>query len=199
MEESNRTKVRIAWIEKNSYTNGPGPHFVVWFQGCSIHCPHCFNPHTHDPSAGKLLEVSAIVDKIIKVYKKCEVKGVTITGGEPFDQPLALLELTSRVKSSTDLGIILLSGYSSETLFKASLSQEIISYTDLLIAGPFIFEQTIKRGLRGSSNKTYHFITDYYKKEDFNAIPALEIAFNEEGDVILSGIDPFILEPEGSK
>ena len=38
-------EARIHAFEPRSRANGPGARFVVWFQGCTLGCPGCFNPH----------------------------------------------------------------------------------------------------------------------------------------------------------
>jgi len=72
----------ILWGSK---ANGPGIRAVVWFQGCSIQCQGCFNPATHSFQSMQLLESKVLAGKIIGQGNKIE--GITISGGEPFDQP----------------------------------------------------------------------------------------------------------------
>lgn len=45
--------MKVAKIEKNSVSNGPGVRVVVWCQGCSIQCPECHNKGTWDPEGGE--------------------------------------------------------------------------------------------------------------------------------------------------
>ena len=40
-------RIRLHAFEPASRANGPGPRAAVWFQGCTLGCPGCFNPDTH--------------------------------------------------------------------------------------------------------------------------------------------------------
>jgi len=74
-----------------SRANGLGLRAVVWFQGCTLGCPGCFNPITHDPEGGSLANIKELTEQILPSGTRIEV--VTILGREPFQQPDALLHL----------------------------------------------------------------------------------------------------------
>ena len=74
--------VRVHAIEPRSRANGPGVRFVVWLQGCTLGCPGCFNPLTHDPRAG----TERAVDDIVAQLRAVRVDGLTLSGGEPMQQ-----------------------------------------------------------------------------------------------------------------
>jgi anaerobic ribonucleoside-triphosphate reductase activating protein len=88
--------MRIHQILEMSNANGPGLRFVIWVQGCYRKCRGCFNSETHDPYGGYELEVSKIIEQI----PLAKVSGITISGGEPFEQAeelLALLKKAGRI------------------------------------------------------------------------------------------------------
>ena len=45
--------MRYAKIRKMDISNGPGIRVSLFVQGCTFHCPNCFNPETHDFDGGK--------------------------------------------------------------------------------------------------------------------------------------------------
>ena len=57
-------KVRVHAIEPRSRANGPGARFVVWMQGCTLGCPGCFNPTTHDAAGGREVEVAEVAAQL---------------------------------------------------------------------------------------------------------------------------------------
>jgi anaerobic ribonucleoside-triphosphate reductase activating protein len=73
-----------------SLTNGPGVRVVVFLQGCNIKCKDCHNQSTWDENYGEELKVSDLAKEIVKRVKN---KKVTISGGEPFFQADATIEL----------------------------------------------------------------------------------------------------------
>jgi anaerobic ribonucleoside-triphosphate reductase activating protein len=71
---------------------GPGRRLGVWFQGCGFACPGCMSRHTWDPAGGRELPV----DRFAELWQAAlddGTDGLTVSGGEPLDQPDALAEL----------------------------------------------------------------------------------------------------------
>ena len=86
---------------------------------------------------------------------RAEHDGVTILGGEPFDQPEQVAELVSRLKLR-GFHITIYSGYPMEVLTKRKNPSidYILTHTDLLIDGPFVASASDRAGeYRGSRNQ----------------------------------------------
>ena len=73
-----------------SRANGPGLRAVVFFQGCSLGCPKCWNPKTH-PFHGAEVTVDAVVQEVLRAQAQHAIEGVTFSGGEPMQQADSLL------------------------------------------------------------------------------------------------------------
>src|SRR5687767_7765387 len=116
----------------NSVVDGPGRRSVVQVAGCSIRCPGCYVPQTHEPGNGTLVSIATIVSEIVK--NQVNHDGVTILGGEPFDQPGPVAELVFRLKRD-GLHVMLYSGYTIEALIqrKDPNINYILTHIDLLI------------------------------------------------------------------
>ena len=71
--------LRLHAVEPRSAANGPGTRFVIWFQGCTIGCPGCFNPLTHSTRTNRLVGIEALVGQVLEHAERIE--GVTISGG----------------------------------------------------------------------------------------------------------------------
>ncbi|MHA1945000.1 MAG: 4Fe-4S single cluster domain-containing protein [Candidatus Hodarchaeales archaeon] len=185
--------IRLSNIIPISEANGPGPHYTIWVQGCNLRCNGCFNPHTHDPDGGYLQPIPDLLQKIASLWHKNEIKGVTITGGEPLQQIKSLTSLIRGVKDIGNIGIIILTGFSQVQCYKLSEFDIIKQFTDVLIAGPFKKNQKLQEGIRGSSNKEVILFTDQYSQEEFSVIPPIEIFIDKEGSLSITGIKPEIL------
>lgn len=172
----------------SSRSNGPGNRAVIWFQGCTLACPGCFNPATHSPSGGKNLTVEELVRQMQSITP--EPDGITISGGEPLQQLPALLYLLTELKTHLPLPIILFSGYTMEEIQRMPHIDPLFTNVDVLIAGRYMERDRIAHGLRGSSNKTMHFFSDRLKPTDFLDLPDVEIILTAQGEVIQSGINP---------
>ena len=130
----------------NSVVDGPGRRSVIQVSGCSIQCKHCFIPETHERENGKFVSISSIVDEIVMEREWHD--GVTILGGEPFDQPESVAELVSRLKNH-GLHVTVYSGFTIEQLSERRLPSidYILTHIDLLIDGPYMV------GLRGGAGE----------------------------------------------
>ena len=140
-------------IYHHSTVDGPGRRSVVQVVGCSIRCAGCYVPETHERTNGKLALISDIVEEIDK--KSSEHDGVTILGGEPFDQPESLQILVEKLKAK-NYHLVIYSGYTLESLLarKSEIINRILSNTDLVIDGAFVRELSANAGeYRGSSNQ----------------------------------------------
>ena len=140
-------------IYHHSTVDGPGRRSVVQVAGCSIRCAGCYVPETHERTNGKLTSISDIVVEIDK--KSGEHDGVSILGGEPFDQPESLQILVEKLKAK-NYHLVIYSGYTLETLLARGQESvnRILSNTDLFIDGAFVRELASNAGeYRGSSNQ----------------------------------------------
>ncbi len=182
--------IAIHAIENNSFSNGPGRRMVLWVQGCTLNCPGCFNPETHSPTTGNLIKFNALLQHIKK--HQANIEGITISGGEPLQQIPAVSALCQEIKKQTKLGIIVLTGLTYAEALTLPLFHSLTSFTDLLIAGRFIQNKKIKSGLRGSSNKTYHFFTKRYNQTLIENTQDSEIIIKPNGEIVITGIDPLV-------
>ncbi len=148
-----RHSISLHRIYHNSVVDGPGRRSVIQVAGCSIRCPGCYVPETHSRHNGKQVSISSILEEILS--KRHENDGVTILGGEPFDQSNSVAELVLRLKSY-NFHIVVYTGYTSEKLIAKSDFdiRFILSHIDTLIDGPFDSSLIFQAGeYRGSSNQ----------------------------------------------
>jgi anaerobic ribonucleoside-triphosphate reductase activating protein len=179
-------QIRIHAVEPSSRANGPGLRAVVWFQGCTLGCPGCFNPGTHDPGAGYETDIESLVAQIASVKG---IEGVSFSGGEPFQQPEALAVLVVRLRE-TPLSILVFSGYTLSHIRSLPGGPGILAHIDVLVAGPYQQSSHLGSGLLGSANQRLHLLSSRYQPSDFAALPASELILHRDGSVTISGIQP---------
>jgi pyruvate formate lyase activating enzyme len=90
--------LRIHSIESFGTHDGPGIRLVIFTQGCHFRCLYCANPDTWDTQQGSELSLDEIV-KMAIAQKAFFGKrgGVTISGGEPTLQRVALITLFKKL------------------------------------------------------------------------------------------------------
>ncbi len=173
-----------------SRVNGPGVRAVLWVQGCSLGCPGCFNPDTHAFDSGELVPVDDLLACLAALQGTIE--GLTISGGEPLQQRLPLLHLLRRVRQETNLTTLLFSGFTWAEIQQMPAAEALLTCLDVLIAGRYEAGQRLARDLRGSANKSVHFLTNRYSLSHLQALPPAEVIITAEGEIMVSGIDPVV-------
>lgn len=143
--------LRIAGLAKESYVDGPGIRCTVFLQGCQRHCPGCHNPSTHDPAGGAAVAVESLGRDILSLRG---LDGVTLSGGEPFLQPVAAAALAAQLKAA-GLHLIGYTGFLFEELFGGGeAADRLLGELDVLVDGPFITaERDPALAFRGSRNQ----------------------------------------------
>ena len=184
--------MNIHATEARSRANGPGIRFVVWFQGCSLGCPGCFNPDTHASAVGGDTALAGLMDQILA--SKHDVQGVTISGGEPFEQPQALLALVEQIRARTALSVLVFSGFTRTEIEALPLGPTVLANIDVLIDGRYIATERVGTGLRGSENQHIHLLTDRYTEAAVTATPEAEIRIDPTGRIYLTGVAPLVLK-----
>src|SRR3954469_6884912 len=123
---------------------GPGRRVGIWFQGCSIRCPGCISVDTWAEGPGKT-SVSEVLQAIAPWIPLAD--GFTISGGEPFDQPRALAELLTGIRSHSRTDILVFTGHSLEAVGQQLSSMN--GLIDALVADPFDLTASQTLALRG--------------------------------------------------
>jgi anaerobic ribonucleoside-triphosphate reductase activating protein len=180
--------VNVHTILDRSHANGPGLRTVIWFQGCTLGCPGCFNPATHPHVPRLQLPVTDLLARIARNVP--EIEGVTISGGEPLQQPEGLLNLLAGIRASTTLSVILFSGHTREEIGRLAQGGRVLASIDVLIAGRYEAAHHWGRGLRGSSNQEIHLLTPRYRVDEIERTPPLECRIDRKGTIVVTGIRP---------
>ena len=153
MAES-KTPIRLAGVVRESIVDGPGIRMTVFVQGCPHHCKGCHNEHTWSFDGGYESSVERILEEAAKDKL---LRGVTLSGGEPFTQAPALTVL-AKGAHAMGLNVFCYTGYTFEQLcgmFDAHPEfRELLEQCDWLVDGPFIEEEmSLMLHFRGSRNQ----------------------------------------------
>ncbi len=161
---------------------------VLWMQGCSIGCRGCTSPHTWSSSSGYTIEVEDIISEL----KQRHASGLTITGGEPTEQPEALLHLCQLIRDEFGPGfeLVLYSGLNMDAA--QALLPEVFGLIDVGVFGPY--EKALPATpLSGSNNQQVymnpysHFVHDYQDWEQW-PMHRLQVYPLNETEYLIVGI-----------
>jgi anaerobic ribonucleoside-triphosphate reductase activating protein len=145
-------------------TLGPGVRAAIWFQGCSIGCAGCMSQDTWEMGA-TTVDVATLVAWVSDLAAHGPLDGVTISGGEPFQQPSALADLLGALREWSDarsepVDLMVYSGYALPALMRDTERARALDLCDVVVTGPYVRAQAPGGRWRGSANQELVIRTD---------------------------------------
>jgi len=175
---------------------GPGVRAAVWVQGCSVKCPGCFNPHLWSERGGRDDEPASLAADWIAAARAAGAEGITLLGGEPFDQAGALA-VVARAFRDAGLTVMTFTGYTHAQLQGWSAERDdirsLLEATDLLADGPYLADRPdAVRPWIGSTNQGLRALTPAYRAliasiEERGGQDRLEIRIARDGTIAVNG------------
>ena len=149
-------------IKKYDIADGPGVRVSLFVSGCRHHCKGCFNSETWDFNFGQLY-TSDTEAEILEALKPDYIQGLTLLGGEPFEpeNQVELVKLLKKIRETyPNKDIWSYTGYIYDRDLQkggrafTEVTEEMLSYIDVLVDGPFIeAERDLTLVFRGSRNQ----------------------------------------------
>jgi anaerobic ribonucleoside-triphosphate reductase activating protein len=150
-------------IKKIDIANGLGVRVSLFVSGCRNHCPGCFNAATWNFDYGKPFTEDT-EREILEALKPSHIKGLTVLGGEPFEEEnqRVLAPFLEKVRATyPEKNIWCYSGYVYDKDIRphdgrkhCEVTDRMLSCIDVLVDGPFIeAEKDITLNYRGSRNQ----------------------------------------------
>jgi anaerobic ribonucleoside-triphosphate reductase activating protein len=177
--------IRLARFLERTTAEGPGERTAIWVQGCSIRCPGCFNPHMFSTRGGTPVTPADLIARILAA----PTEGVTLLGGEPFDQPAGLAVVAAAVRA-THRSVMTFTGYEYDHLLSRAgrdlAVAALLEATDLLVAGPFrrdLIDHV--RPWVGSTNQRFLALTDRIAVA--GTPDRVEVTVSAQGEVAVNG------------
>lgn len=150
---ANPTMLQLFGIADDSIVDGPGIRFAIFTQGCKFCCPGCHNPKAQPFEGGTTWTLEGLWERI---EANRLLSGITLTGGEPFEQAASLIPLARRAHEH-GLNVWAYTGYYYEDLLAKIPSPEarlLLEYIDVLVDSPFMESlKSLELRWRGSSNQ----------------------------------------------
>ena len=141
--------LRILHIVEGTSVDGPGLRTSIYMAGCNHHCPGCHNPASWNPQGGD----ERTLDELMQVIAYNEAP-VTLSGGDPLQQPDGTRDLISRIKHELGYNVWCYTGYTWEEIVNDPKLFKVVQELDVLVDGPFkMAERDISLRFRGSRNQ----------------------------------------------
>jgi anaerobic ribonucleoside-triphosphate reductase activating protein len=149
--------LRVARIHFPVTALGPGKRLGIWVQGCGLACPGCMSRDTWDPAAGR----SVTIARLTQIWRDAVndgATGLTVSGGEPLDQPAALTALLRRVREDPAADILVYTGYQWEQAWHKAAG--VLRLADAVITGPYEMARPTRLVWRGSAGQQLTPLTE---------------------------------------
>lgn len=152
-------------LQPDSILDGSGIRTVIWFQGCLHNCLGCQNPETHNLNGGFEVDTKDICERLKTLKYQ---NGITLSGGDPFFQPEAALEIVKFAKS-IGLNVWAYTGFTYEALLNGDKERlELLKNVDVLVDGKFMLDKkSLNCKFRGSTNQR---LIDVHKSLEKNEV-----------------------------
>ncbi|AMJ39938.1 anaerobic ribonucleoside-triphosphate reductase activating protein [Anaerotignum propionicum] len=145
-------EIRLSGVVNDSIVDGPGIRLTVFTQGCPHCCPGCHNLETHDYQGGYVGDTDLILSALTE---NPLLDGVTLSGGEPLDQPLACNHISQGAKK-LGLNVWAYTGYLWEDILEKGNPQilALLEQIDVLVDGPYqVNQRSLELLFCGSKNQ----------------------------------------------
>lgn len=145
--------IRIARLHHPVTALGPGSRLGIWTQGCTLECPGCLSRDTWDTGSQYGVDTGAVLDWCDR-QDPAGIDGVSLSGGEPSEQPDALTELLTGLAERRELhgwDLLCWTGLEEEPF--AARCPEAHALLDGLVTGPYRAAEAGGGRWRGSANQ----------------------------------------------
>ncbi|MDO5062254.1 MAG: anaerobic ribonucleoside-triphosphate reductase activating protein [Peptostreptococcaceae bacterium] len=145
--------MRYGQIRQFDIANGEGIRTSIFVTGCTHCCRGCFNKEYQDFDAG-MPWTDQETRQVIEYLKDPMIKGLSLLGGEPFQNAVGLAEIVREIKKESPKDIWVYSGYTFEQICADDQMKELLILCDVLVDGLFVEEKKdLRLRFRGSSNQ----------------------------------------------
>lgn len=137
-------------------TLGPGRRIGLWTQGCSVRCPGCVSRDTWTATSTHRVPLADVYNLVASWLPAAD--GITISGGEPLDQPRAIHALLRWLRARWEGDVLLYSGHAWAMI--QDRAPWLGDLVDVVISGPYRPRTGSTRIWRGSDNQVAHVLTE---------------------------------------
>lgn len=142
------TTGRLHSFDISTGVDGPGTRFVAFLAGCPLRCQYCHSPDTWYRRSGRPTSVDDLMTEIRRYERFIKVAGggVTLSGGEPLQQPDFVREVFHRCRELKLHTALDTSGFLGD-----KADDELLDATDLVLldiksGDPVTYRQVTRTG-----------------------------------------------------
>jgi len=142
--------------------DGPGTRFVAFLAGCPLRCQFCHSPDTWYRRSGHPVSADDLVREIQRYERFIKVAhgGVTLSGGEPLQQPAFTGEVLRRCHEMRLHTALDTSGFLGDRADDDLLSAVDLVLLDIKSGDPATYRRVTRTGRLGPTVRFAHRLAD---------------------------------------
>jgi len=142
--------------------DGPGTRFVAFLAGCPLRCLYCHSPDTWYRRSGKPTTVESLINEVRRYERFLKVAGggVTISGGEPLQQPAFTREVLRRCHEMGLHTALDTSGFLGDRADDALLDATDLVLLDIKSGDPGTYRKVTRTGRLTPTVRFAHRLAD---------------------------------------
>lgn len=175
-------------IQYPIYNLGEGKRIGIWVQGCTLGCKGCVNQTLWKNNGGSSINIPDVFNWLIQIQDGYD--GITVSGGEPFQQYPELIAFLHLIKTKTRLNVHCFTGYCLDELYVLFPDKLFLRYIDTLVDARYIEEEHDDNHIRGSLNQTIYSIKEGVPVKNNSFMPSAKwsLKVSEDNDIYMAGI-----------
>ncbi|MDR1629544.1 MAG: pyruvate formate lyase-activating protein [Oscillospiraceae bacterium] len=147
----NNKIIKVHSIATLSAVDGPGIRCTVFLAGCPLRCAYCHNPDTWNAKNSTAYTTDELLVKLMRYAPYFgDGGGVTFSGGEPFVQAEAMLDLIQKLKENNIHVAIDTAGCVSNSFVEDILKMKPLLLLDIKMPDEARYEHYIGGTLRSA-------------------------------------------------
>jgi len=164
-------RLQVASMQYPVRVLGPGNRLGIWLQGCLKRCPNCLSSDFLPLKGGTSYPIEQLFELVVFHHRNYPLQGLTISGGEPMLQWIALENFLRKIKAEIQkLDVIVFSGYTYSGSGRFSdapsiTAPELEHIVDLLVDGEYVEKLNEGQFMRGSENQRHLFFNPEFERE----------------------------------
>jgi len=180
-------KWQLSKIQYPIYNLGPGKRIGIWVQGCDLGCEGCVNKTLWSKKGGRSIAIVDLFNWLVNIEDKFD--GITISGGEPFQQYEQLIAFLHLIKKKTPFDVYCFSGYYLRELDSMFTDKLFYHYIDYLIDGRYDVSLHKDNNVKGSSNQTlYRFVNGIAVMQEEINPNKWSVRVSKDNQIYMAGI-----------
>jgi pyruvate formate lyase activating enzyme len=142
--------------------DGPGTRFVAFLAGCPLRCLYCHSPDTQYRRYGRPCSVDELTTEVRRYERFLKVArgGVTISGGEPLQQPAFTREVLRACKDMRLHTALDTSGFLGDRADDALLDATDLVLLDIKAGDPGTYRRVTRTGRLAPTVRFAHRLAD---------------------------------------